>query len=81
MGQSLNTNLLELVFIIWASLNLRPPLPRGWELGGAKTCRIFDPKCQNGAKLGSILWAVIKSTLGSEVAIPTKYQISAKGGT
>eukprot|EP00964_Phaeocystis_antarctica_P001451 scaffold769_cov72-Phaeocystis_antarctica.AAC.1 len=26
-------NTVELVFIIWASLNLRPPLPRGWELG------------------------------------------------
>ena len=26
-------NTVELVFIIGASLNLRPPLPRGWELG------------------------------------------------
>eukprot|EP00964_Phaeocystis_antarctica_P010261 scaffold5638_cov63-Phaeocystis_antarctica.AAC.3 len=33
LGSRDYANTVELVFIIWASLNLRPPLPRGWELG------------------------------------------------
>ena len=34
LGSRDYANTVELVFIIGASLNLRPPLPRGWELGG-----------------------------------------------
>ena len=55
-------------------INLLP----GGARGKYSICRILT---QNGVKLGRILWAVIKSTLGSEFAIPTQYQISAKGGT
>eukprot|EP00964_Phaeocystis_antarctica_P109847 scaffold74265_cov97-Phaeocystis_antarctica.AAC.2 len=33
LGSRDYANTVELVFMIWASLNLRPLLPRGWELG------------------------------------------------
>ena len=33
LGSHDYANTAELVFIIGASLNLRPPLPRDWELG------------------------------------------------